>query len=209
MTSPTHYIPIHGTWDLGNDAWWRHGSSFCELTARYGLVCEEQFETFYWSGLVDGINLKTVLTLGLIRDQHETWDSAGLSLRNRLKLSELEGRNLIVHSHGLQVLAYSNILVNNIISVGSPIREDMFPLYELLEKNSNSWLHIYDEIWDKIEFLGQIGDGKWFGSRNCPYAINHKLKKIGHSKILREEEYMKLWISEGWFDFLKQERRIK
>lgn len=201
----TPYIAVHGTWDLGTDSWWRHGSNFCKLAAQHGLSCSEEFESFYWSGVVDGISLKSLFTLGFLSDSHDTWRASGLALKNRLRYVPLKDRNIIVHSHGLQVLAYASIEVNNIISVGSPIRHDLAELYTLLRNNSNAWMHIYDSSWDRMGILGQISDGKWFGKRNCPQAdINQKLKGISHSRILRDEKYMQLWVEQGWFDFLKQ-----
>jgi len=203
-----HYIGVHGTWDLAEDSWWRHGSPFCKLAAENGLHCEEEFETFFWNGAIDGVSLKTVLTLGLLRDRHYTWMASGLSLRNRLRLSALKDRNLIVHSYGLSVLAYAEIEVNNIISVGSPIRNDLSSRYRALRNRCNRWMHIYDTEWDHMAYLGQLFDGRWFGTRRCEFAHeNCRLKHIGHSKILRDPVAMQKWKSEGWYDFLKMSRR--
>lgn len=191
-----HYISVHGTWDLGEDAWWRHGSSFCKFAGENGLHCEEEHEPFFWSGAIDGV--------GFFGNKHETWMASGLSLKNRLRLSKREHRNLILHSHALQNAAYADIEVNNIITVGSPIREDMADLYLKLRKRCNKWLHIYDASWDKMGFLGQMFDGRWFGGRDCPLAhFNDPLKKIGHSSILRDQKAMQNWVTRGWFHFLK------
>lgn len=206
---PVRYIPVHGTGGLDSaEDWWRDGSDFCKAAGENGLQCEENIDPFYWDGKVDGIGILTVLTFGLYHDKHEVWIEGGLKLRSRLRLSKLEDRNLILHSHALQIAAYSNIPLNNIITVGSPVRKDMETYYDRLRKNCNRWMHIYDERWDKIALLGQFGDGRWFGSRHCNQAHeNVRLKDIGHSKILHTPQGIGYWTSESWFEFLKQERR--
>lgn len=209
---PTYVIPVHGTWDLNGrkkKCWWEKTSEFCQV-ARTNNIFYAGEEPFIWSGRVDGINWKTGLTFGLSKDGHDDWRTAGFSFRNYIKHFKVHDRNLIIHSHGLQVVAYSNIRINNIITIGSPIRSDMTEQYIALLHNCNSWLHIYDQVWDRMGFLGQIGDGKWFGSRACPIASgdravnNHKLKGIDHSKILRQMPEMKYWVTNGWFDNLRK-----
>ncbi len=209
---PTYVIPVHGTWDLNGKkekCWWEEGSDFNKLAEKNNIFYGGS-EPFIWSGRVDGINWKTVLTFGLSKDSHDDWRTAGYAFRHYIKPYKLVNRNCIIHSHGLQLVAYANIKLNNIITVGSPIRKDMFPLYEQLLNNCESWLHIYDEVWDRMGFLGQVGDGKWFGSRACMISAgdkavnNHKLKSIDHSRILRQQPEIGKWETQGWFDFLRK-----
>lgn len=205
---PTFVIPIHGTWSLNQiHPWWKPNSDF-EIFAKANNIFYKSVndEPFIWSGRVDGINWKSVATFGLSNDRHDDWRTAGFALRYYLQRVKLEDRNLILHSHAWPVYLYSNMPVKNIITVGSPMRADLKALAEIAKKQKlyNLHMHIYDQKIDRIAFLGQIGDGKWFGSRNCETAdINHKLPKISHSKILTDLEYIQLWESQGWFDFLR------
>lgn len=204
-----HYLPVHGTGGLNRaEDWWRDGSLFCKMAEENGLTCLDPEDPFFWSGKVDGFSFLSAITLGFFNDPHETWIGDGLQLRKRLRAMQLEDRNLILHSHALQVAAYANYPVNNIISVGSPIRADLSKHYEALRNNCNRWMHIYDRNFDKMAILGQLGDSRWFGSRNNPYAHeNVKLADIDHSKILHDPALITLWRTEGWFEFLRQERR--
>ncbi len=65
-------------------------------------------------------------------------------------------------------------------------------------------MHIYDS-WDWIQVLGGFGDGRFLGSRTSVHAdINHKLKDINHSDVLKVREKIYYWSNQGWFDFLRQ-----
>lgn len=210
---PIYIIPIHGTWGLfDTKAWWKKGSPFnlfCEENNIFYRFNEDD-EPFYYSGDVDGIDWRAILTLGLYKDKHTDWLAGSLSFRNYVRNIPLEHRNVIIHSHGLQVIAYSGVALNNIITVGSPIRKDMLNQYKLLKSKCRSWKHIYDNKWDRMAFLGQFGDGRWFGSRNCSIdgVDNCRTKGISHSNILRNEKYFKLWQEQKWFDFLREYKDV-
>jgi len=201
---PTFIIPIHGTWGLQNKRdWWKNESNFNIFCRAYNVIYKYRLRPFYWSGDVDGVNL---LSLFGLKANHNDWIAGGFSLDSYAIGIPFEDRNLIVHSHGLQVVAYSTLEFNNIISVGSPIRDDMMTNYILLKSKVNNWIHIYNDGWDRFQIGGQIGDGRLFGSRavDIPGVINHKLKGIGHSKILNDPKFFDLWVTQSWFDFLRQ-----
>jgi hypothetical protein len=110
-----------------------------------------------------------------------------------------------LHSHALQVACYADIQVNNVVSIGSPIRSDMMQEYLKFKNHCRNWMHIRDSKFDLMGTLGQVGDGKWFGTRECkvPGVVNHRLKGISHTRILNDIQHMLLWEKEGWFDFLR------
>lgn len=196
-------IPIHGTWSLNQvHPWWKKNSDFEQFAKRNNVHFKEvNDEPFIWNDRIDGISWKSIFG---IKDRHDDWRTAGFALRYYLQRVRLEDRNLILHSHAWPVYLYSNMQVNNVITVGSPMRADLKPLAEKAKYNYH--LHIYDQVFDKIAYLGQLGDGKFLGSRSCDTANeNCKLEHIGHSKILTDLEAMQYWVSKGWFDVLRKD----
>lgn len=209
---PTFIVPIHGTWSLNQvHPWWRVNSDFERYCKSNNIFFKSvNDEPFIWSGRIDGVNWKNILTLGLSKDVHDDWKTAGFALRYYLQRIKLEDRNLVLHSHAWPVYLYSGMPVKNIITVGSPMRADLKSLATIAKQQKlyNQHMHIYDQTFDSIGFLGQIGDGKWFGSRNCETAdINHKLEHISHTKILTDLEFIQYWLKCGWFDFLRSDWR--
>jgi hypothetical protein len=204
---PTFIVPIHGTWSLNDQRpWWKLKSSFEIFCKRNNLFYKQVGgEPFIWSGEIDGINWKSLFGIG---DKHDDWRTAGFALRHYLHRIRLENRNLILHSHAWQIYLYSEMPVRNIITIGSPMRADMLELAKSARDKGlyNYHCHVYDKKWDKIGFLGQIGDGKIFGSRHCDTATENKaLSKIGHSGILEKEDRMTHWNDSGLFDILRKD----
>lgn len=209
MNKFTYIIPVHGTW-LPEKDWWLLGSDFYTFAAQnnilYFVFDNESYEPFNWSGDVDGFNWLSLFTLGLKKDKHTDWIAGGKSFKSYVRYIPLKDRNLIIHSHGLQVITYSGVILNNVITVGSPIRNDLMGEYKKLRANCKNWMHIYDSRWDRMGFMGQIFDGKFLGSRACLIdgVKNCPQTSIGHSNILRDKKLFSKWNTEGWFDFLRQ-----
>lgn len=197
---PTFVIPVHGTWGLKDKSpWWKLNSNFEKFCRINNIFFYGGHDSFVWSGRIDGFNFG-------FKDNHYDWLTAGLSLKYYLKEVPYDDRNLILHSHAWPVFLYSGAKVRNVITVGSPMRGDILNLAINARDSKlfNYHLHIYDMLFDRIAFLGQIGDGRWFGSRHCDTATdNKKLKGIGHTKILTDPEHIGKWDSEGWFDVLR------
>jgi hypothetical protein len=200
---PIKAFAVHGTGDYGDDAWFRKGKEFYEFARRNNIFLTGSLaydEPFEWSGDVNGLPFGS-------SKQHRDWKAGGYSFSNFIEQYALIDRNLIIHSHALQLVAYSarRTDFNNIITIGSPIRNDMMADYKNLVIRCNKWKHIYDEKFDKMAFLGQFFDGKFFGSRRCDIigVDNVAIKKINHSKILRNTKEMQMWIDNGWFEFLR------
>ena len=204
---PIFYIPIHGTWAIDEDeiAWWKKSGAFAQYARRANVFQSEHIEVpFIWSSDISGF--KYNFDSGFRK--HTDWRSGGWALLYYLRSIPVSDRNLIIHSHGLQPVAYAaryGVEFNNIISVCSPTRADMRDDYEILALRSKRWLHIYDNS-DTIGWLGQFGDGRFFGSRkiDIPGVDNQQLKGIHHSDLLKVGKRMDLWIKNNWFDFLRQ-----
>lgn len=202
---PINYIPIHGTWAIDEDetAWWKPTGPFALFAKRSNVFQYDEMPPFIWSSDISGF--KYNLQSGSAK--HTDWRAGGWSLYYYLRQVPLEKRNLIIHSHGIQPVLYCasfGMQINNIISVCSPIRSDMGSRTDMARHHINRWLHIYDNK-DVIGWLGQFGDGRFFGSRKEPRAdTNVELKGVNHSDILKLGGRMDLWIQNGWFDFLRQ-----
>lgn len=56
-----------------------------------------------------------------------------------------------------------------------------------------------------MQFLGQFGDGRIFGSRESIHADeNERVRGISHSDVLKVSGRMDYWNTKGWFDYLRQ-----
>jgi hypothetical protein len=204
---PIYYIPIHGTWAIDDTeiAWWRSTGAFAQFARKNNVFQENTVNfPFVWSSDISGF--KYNLSSG--NRKHTDWRAAGYSLAYYVQNIPESDRNLIIHSHGLQPVAYAAMLgveFNNVISVCSPIREDMMDTYEILRLRSKHWLHIYSNR-DLIGWLGQFGDGRFLGSRkvDIPGVQNQLLKDINHTDVLKIGKRMDYWLTNGWFDFLRQ-----
>lgn len=222
----TFYVPVQGTWSLydkdGKPQWWRPESEFSKFMLSKGLRILRPDDPFYWSTDVNGTKFWN-RWFGDSTKDHGDWIAGGAALRYYLDRpcikcgwhqEQVRHRNLIAHSHGLQVVLYAcaqGLRVRRLISVGSPIRADMFEgensVAKKALKNIDGWLHIHDNtLTDRMQIFGEFGDGEFFGqSREVPFGtvVNDGLDKIGHSQILWTPEKIKLWEDRGWIDFLK------
>lgn len=207
---PIFYIPIHGTWAIDDTeiAWWKFNGNFAQYAKRFNcfqfdrIVQPDSQEAlpFTWTSDLTGVRFN----LFNRNAKHSAWRGAGYSLNYYCQNIPLEHRNFILHSHGLQCWLYATargLKSNNVISVCSPIRNDLMTIMRVAPNMCNKWMHIYSNS-DKVQFLGQFGDGRILGSRKVevPGVINHRLK-IDHSSVFNER--IDYWVKEGWFDFLR------
>ena len=202
---PIFYIPVHGTWaiDEKHTAWWKPTGPFALYAKRNNVLQWENLPPFVWSSDISGFSYN--LQSG--NRKHTDWRAGGWSLYYYLSHVPLESRNLVIHSHGLQVVLYCasfGLEINNMISVCSPIRSDMNEVAETAKFRIRNWLHLYDNK-DWIQFIGQFGDGQFFGSRKSKHAtVNQLIKGARHSDLLKIGGQMDAWVKHGWFDFLRQ-----
>ena len=115
---------------------------------------------------------------------------------------------LIVHSHALQVAAYAamnhNLKAKTLISVGSPLREDMKIPYMSLRANVQYWLHIHSDGSDRWQWFGEMFDGHFGIVRATPYADwNDFVPDVGHSELLRDPAQYHQWVDHHWLDRLR------
>lgn len=191
-----------GTWDLDNEyGWWRKDSAFAQYAFNENVVLYPR-QPFIWSSDIDGV----IDLFGRAKDTD--WRAAGASLAYYLETIQHSHRNLIAHSHGMQVVAcacfYFGIEIRNLITVGSPVRKDFYNQYAAVQNKSNRWLHIYDKDFDIFGQLGMLFDGSISFKRENPYASkNAGLVNISHTTILEDKDKFKLWIENGWFDYLR------
>lgn len=203
---PTSYIPIEGTWDNDEtvDNWWQCTSQFSRFLRSNDIVqsCPTGDE-FVWSGDLDGLNIFRYFS----KHRHNDWHSASKALKYYLVDTPLEQRNIIAHSHGGQVVLYSaadGMAINKLITIGTPVRKDMFGIMKMARPNIKQWLHIHSNWTDFWQVFGELFDGHLGVVRDMPLAdMNLSIKGVGHSSILRQPKNFHYWNDLKVIDFLK------
>lgn len=208
----TPLLFVQGThgWGRGDEPqWWRDGSPLIAfLEARDFVVLGKQ-QPFIWSTNVDGVQWWH----GKAR-KHINWESAGCSLyaflRNPLAPSDyvpLASRNLVGHSHAMQVIAYAcaaGLKINRLLTLGSPVRADMREIYAAARPNIGHWLHVHSDSTDKMQWYGELFDGHFGIVRKQPFAdVNLGIPAVAHSRLLNDPACFPLWQCNGMIDFLR------
>lgn len=210
------YIPIQGTesWSWGvTGQWWQSGSPFTDFMASEGFQIVNPSRPFLWSTDLNG-HKGWLRWLRFANDtDHKDWQAGGASLLYYIDGGAkdcsipYQDRNLIAHSHGLQVVLYACMMglqIRRLISVGSPIRNDMREEMKAARQQIGYWLHVYDVDDDPTQAAGELGDGRIGIIRACKDAhLSIGLKDIGHSRLLRDHKRFDLWKSEHLLEFLK------
>lgn len=200
IVTPATYIPIGGTWSWDEDEnhyqWWERGSTLTRQLSGLGLVLHAR-NPFEWSTDIDG---------DLFHKNKTVWKAAGKHLACHVERVPLEERNMICHSHGGQVLfycAYYGVKFNHVITVGTPVRNDMKAIVMAAKPNLGYWHHIMDSKTDWMAVAGGIFDGG-FGIRHDFDQADSRsdIKGIGHSAILNDEKAMHYWEDSGWASIL-------
>lgn len=203
----TPTILVAGTWawkDNGATDWYCPGHPFGVFLGEHGVkVCYDGAKPFVWSTGLGGVPLITGKTV---------WPAGGAALAYFQDECKCDAPNAIVHSHGLQVAAYAaaehGMRFKTLISVSSPIRNDMAERYAALRKNTGYWLHIHSDASDEWQWRGELFDTlnpfKWRVHRTAPLADkNDFIPKVGHSDVLYDPTKYHYWIERGWLDSLK------
>lgn len=218
MASTTTYLPVQGTWGWGRGSalrWWQVGSPFHAFLAGHGLELLCPSDPFVWTSNLDGLKPWSRLN---------EWRCAGINLRQHLKpplLSDelyvpYEKRNLIVHSHGLQVALYAaagsegapRLRIHRLISIGSPVRDDMMDVARQARPNIGEWLHVHSDSSDRTQWLGGLFDGALGIVRTHPLAdVNVGIPQVGHSGILEDPALFRHWTEDGLLDWLRRPTR--
>jgi hypothetical protein len=221
---PVNFTAVHGT--MGRNApWVKVTSPLMKLFDSYNVRPLHSNDPFCWSGDVDGWQFWRRLGIGTGGGDRGDWEVGGNALRWYLDGDRFEDRGLLVHSHGLWPAIEAcaqGLTIPWLISVGSPVREDMTSRIQLAIPRIGAWLHIYDPRFDWWGMWGSFGDGKFNWNRAQRYAGppydpgqvtlymkirpraggNDPIGGIGHTGVLEDEKAFHYWMERGWFDFM-------
>ena len=178
-------IPVHGTFTVPakGTAWHMTNSDFHLAAQAAGLNDPWWDGAFEWSGDLDGALAG--------KRAHTDWEAAGKSLRYFLSPTPAALRNVVTHSHGLQVALYaaaSGSRIENLVSITGPVRVDLLDVAKAARPNIGKWLHIWCPT-DMVQFLGGCSLDMSFNwpKRVHPFADeNLRIPKVGHSGLLSD-----------------------
>lgn len=185
---------VPGTWGESNESkWWTKDSAFSQHVKKLGLD-PLRARDFYWSTDINGASLFSIFSAS----KHSDWKAAGASLEYYFDGVTVKDRNIIAHSHGLQVVLYACSLfgleINTLTSVSGPVRKDMAEVAAKARPKIGYWTHIHSDSSDRMQWFGELFDGALKIVRAHPLAdINFKIPKVGHSDILYKPELFKKW----------------
>lgn len=193
----TRFLPLAGThgWSgapRGN--WHQWPSPWLQFMEARGFVPYNRDEPFEWDTDLGGLFGRRKLA---------GWHAWGLSLRHYLlgpqHFSPPCGvdTRIVAHSHAAQLVAYAaqaGLRIERLVTIGSPVRRDMEPVWANARKNIGRWTHVYSDWTDRWQLLGQAFDGTFGIAREMPLADdNVRLPGVGHSGLLTRPEHFGLW----------------
>lgn len=197
------YIAIAGTGGIRRATDWDWpDSAFTKFLVKRG--CEplviSPLKRFMWSTMPDGID-----------KSNDTWDASGRALAHYICppladdcMLKPEETYIIAHSHAGNVVAYAcgkyGLKVEGLITIGMPIRKDMYEVYEAANKNIKRHLHLHAGWKDYWQVFGALFDGRFGIHRKHPFAVNAKMSG-GHGTVLRDPNQFHLWDDKQWIDF--------
>lgn len=210
----TSVLLVQGTYAWGHTAglqWWECRSPFGAFLRSMDFNIIGGDRPYIWDTDLDGIGWLHRRPF----KKHRNWEAAGLSLYSYLipplnaqwdDYVPIEDRNLIGHSHAMQVIAYAcaaGMKVNRLITIGSPVREDMRDVYQLARMNIRNWMHVHSDGSDRVQWFGELFDGHLGIVREQPAADRNLLvANVSHSKLLNDPAAFPLWQSKGLVAFL-------
>ena len=182
------YIPIAGTWERKKaNRWTDEGSMF-----------DRHLESLGWDRRADQLGFWSTALAGsrlCLGNGHHVWQyGAGIVKRFLLKNVTWDDRNLVVHSHGGQVLFYALanqekpiLTIRSLVTVGTPVRPDMDDVRKAAKGRVDIHVHMYSIGWgSRFRWLGQGGAFR----RGMPEAHFNYTMKGGHSGMLTEEKHV-------------------
>jgi hypothetical protein len=190
------WLPVQGTAGLPKDVtkeWWYRDSPLVKELASVGHELIDPDDQFVWSTDIDGV-------FGNDRD----WYAGGKALRYYLRTVPLKDRNIICHSHGLQVVLFAcadipSLPINSLISVCSPVRKDMEQVAIKARPFIGHWRQIYYDGWDWWQRFGSLFDREFSLRRRHPLAdVNTPAKGIHHSDLLKKAKHVPMWSKNNW-----------
>lgn len=218
--SAPSFIPIlpiagtHGFRGKTSGDWWRGTSPFLLWLDVLGFYTLNPSRPFIWTTDLNGAKFWR-RWFGL-NDPHVDWEAGAHALYAYLRpiydeadsYIPVSHRNLIVHSHGLQVVLYAcelGLRINTLVSVMSPVRADMLLVSRRARPNIGFWEHVHADRSDRMQWWGGIGDGKVGIVRQHPLAdVNTSIRGAGHSKLLHDPQWFPQWQDRGILERLRQ-----
>jgi hypothetical protein len=188
MPPLTRWVGVPGTWGTHRDEgrWWVADSPLAEHLRTLGAIPLRQ-EPFHWSTDLNGF-------FGSLFQRrqatHSDWLAGGAALTYYLRHTRVEDRNIIAHSHGLQVVLYAcgfyGLKINTLVSVSGPVRADMREVTLKARQNIGYWTHVHTPG-DRTQWLGEWFDGVIGKVQKHPYAdLNVGTPGAGHSDLFHD-----------------------
>lgn len=188
-------VPVHGTFTVPSKglAWFEKGSDVHDALVKHDYDFVHAEDPFAWSGDLDGMFAG--------KRSHTDWEAAGRSLRYFLQDVPYQDRNILTHSHGLQVALYAasqGTKFRRLISLTGPVRTDMAEVTRRGRGNIGPWLHVYSP-WDWTQLFGCVlANGTWSWP-SCTHSFadeNRSIPKVGHSGLLTNPKHIATLINE-------------
>lgn len=216
-SEPIRILPIGGTWWLKNQKaadkkglrqWLNVGSYLHRFILAMGFdwLRGEDGETFFeWTGRINGAEFWRrwwPFRLWSAPD-FDDWFVAGDNLYSALvprwkKALAYPGPllHMLGHSHAINpimVACAKGLRVNVLVTFCSPVRHDpeLAEIYTQARKNIGYWIHFYSDDDDKIQIVGEVGDGVVDMSRTIPMADRNVYIPGGHSCGLNDPRLFK------------------
>lgn len=198
----------HGWRNDGTVQWFSPGSPFASFLAANGA------HPFFAPGPLPFIWSTDLGGVGVGDGDLVVWAGAGANLywfcvppvapQRRIPGAEL---NIIAHSHGLQVVLYAasfGLKINHLISVCSPVRQDVMGVAKKARPNIAHWRHLHSDRSDWWQWFGSLFDGDLRLPRAHPLAdVNETIPAVGHTGLLDKPDYFHYWVDKGWIGDLR------
>jgi len=191
------YVPVAGTWDWravgvsSNPDWYEQGSPFHQYMLARDYEHLHPQRPFIWSTDLAGISWAWLNKLVSKRTGHESWAAAGYNLFQYMAGTPHRHRNVISHSHGLQPVLFAaaaGCKIHVLIDFSGPHRHDLKPIIERALPNIETWVHVYGDWRDYMQWFGGVFDGHLGIKRAFKYPgiVNIKVEDTGHSSMLTD-----------------------
>jgi hypothetical protein len=184
-----YWVGVPGTWGTRSDQnRWEFPTSILSTHLRsFGLEpYPHPNGSFHWSGDIDGGLADFLFRSG----RHSDWIAGGRALVYYLQDVPVKDRNLIAHSHGLQVVLYACALglqINSLVSIGSPVRSDMMEVARRARPHIGYWTCVHSDRSDLWQWFGEWFDGPLGVVRRHPLCDRSiQIPGVGHSRILHD-----------------------
>jgi hypothetical protein len=152
-------------------------------------------QPFIWSTDLDGLPF---------RRKHVQWSAGGAALAYFARTTPIA---IVAHSHGLQVVLYAcaryGLRIDRLISVSSPVRNDMAAVAAAARPNIGRWLHLHSDGSDRWQWFGELFDGHFGVVRAHPLADkNDAVPGVGHTGVLEDAANFHYWTERDWLTWL-------